>query len=148
MAIDDASREKRSRVLGLLERSFLLPTTRGLPSRPYYLHVLQAPNLINDYGYQLLPAVAYYAAAQSSNADMQGALDDITTAIRAASALVDTLGGPLLSTPAIVVLRCVGRRFFSGDAHSGAQSARCGAARVRAAHHARLPQPAQEELVR
>ena len=49
-----------------LDRDLL--TKDGLPGRPYFRHVMQAPNLHNDYNSQVFPGVAYYA--RSSDLDM------------------------------------------------------------------------------
>jgi N-acetylated-alpha-linked acidic dipeptidase len=57
-------------VLWTLDRQFL--TESGLPGRKYFRHVMQAPDLLNDYNSQVLPGVAYYAAANDlPNAQVQ-----------------------------------------------------------------------------
>ncbi len=48
-------------VLASLDRQFLYEP--GLPGRTYFRHVMQAPDLLNDYSSQVFPGVAYYAAA-------------------------------------------------------------------------------------
>lgn len=57
-------------LLANLDRTFLIE--EGLPGRRYFRHVMQAPDLHNDYNSQVFPGVAFYAASGDiTNANVQ-----------------------------------------------------------------------------
>ena len=64
-----------------IDRDFL---GDGLPGRPYFRHLLQAPDMLNDYNSVVFPGVAYYADKDVAKAREQ--LDIIVAKINAISA--------------------------------------------------------------
>ncbi len=78
----NASDPLANSLLANLDRQFLYEP--GLPGRIYFRHLMQAPDLLNDYNSQVFPGVAYYApAGDLVNAQLQ--LDLISAALGKAS---------------------------------------------------------------
>lgn len=90
-----------------VERAFLFP--KGLPSRSYYKHLLQAPDMLNDYNSQVFPEIAYYCASPNvDEARLQEAIDRLTLAINGANERLDQVGGVLTLAPRTIAGIVVG----------------------------------------
>jgi N-acetylated-alpha-linked acidic dipeptidase len=57
----NASTATADQIAALFAIDSLLLDDAGLPTRTYFRHLMQAPDLLNDYGAQVLPSIAYYA---------------------------------------------------------------------------------------
>jgi N-acetylated-alpha-linked acidic dipeptidase len=93
------------KVLLKFEQFFL--DDAGIPGRPYFRHVMQAPDVLNDYGSQVFPAVAYYARLNDlpgANAAIANIADRCATLSSQLKAKTNTVTLVLIALAVVLVV--------------------------------------------